>query len=287
MKLKYYMRGLGIGILMTALIMGLSLNGKRELSDEEIKERAAALGMVEESAVLLPSTSKSNESVEKEELENEPIENVQIEQNETDAGQEDDIEQTEHNYTPEKAVNYTPESAESIAIRNQAANKVAAQITSKIQADAMIREAEDAAGVAGSVGTAGSDAASTETTGADTADSTYSGAANADTSNEVTAGNDATVAQNETADEKIAEAENIEDKPAVGRTPATIVVESGNGSDTVSRKLVEAGLVENAEAFDKYLCNHDYDYKITVGKHTIPAGSTYDEIARILISAAE
>ncbi len=43
MKLKYYLRGLGIGKAITALIMGLALskNTKESMTDEEIKERAA------------------------------------------------------------------------------------------------------------------------------------------------------------------------------------------------------------------------------------------------------
>lgn len=48
MKLKYYLRGLGIGILVTAVIMGVTQESRKEtLSDREIRERAAALGMVE------------------------------------------------------------------------------------------------------------------------------------------------------------------------------------------------------------------------------------------------
>lgn len=48
MKLKYYLRGLGIGIIVTAVIMGVASGSRKEtLSDREIKERAAALGMVE------------------------------------------------------------------------------------------------------------------------------------------------------------------------------------------------------------------------------------------------
>ena len=48
MKLKYYLRGLGIGILVTAVIMGITQGSRKEtLSDREIRERAAALGMVE------------------------------------------------------------------------------------------------------------------------------------------------------------------------------------------------------------------------------------------------
>lgn len=45
MKLKYYMRGLGIGILITTIV--LSFGGKKEnLSDKEIMARARELGMV-------------------------------------------------------------------------------------------------------------------------------------------------------------------------------------------------------------------------------------------------
>jgi hypothetical protein len=46
MKLKYYMRGLGIGIVLTTLILIIA-NPKDKLTDTEIMERAKALGMVE------------------------------------------------------------------------------------------------------------------------------------------------------------------------------------------------------------------------------------------------
>lgn len=53
MNLKYYLRGLGIGIIVTALVMGITAAGKNKpLSDSEIIERAKALGMTEESTLL-------------------------------------------------------------------------------------------------------------------------------------------------------------------------------------------------------------------------------------------
>lgn len=53
MNLRYYLRGLGVGILVTAVIMEVAAGGRKEaLSDAEIKERAAALGMVEERGTL-------------------------------------------------------------------------------------------------------------------------------------------------------------------------------------------------------------------------------------------
>lgn len=53
MKLKYYLRGLGIGILVTALIMGFTTRDSRPLTDAEIKAAAAELGMVESDSLRL------------------------------------------------------------------------------------------------------------------------------------------------------------------------------------------------------------------------------------------
>ncbi len=49
MERKYYLRGLGLGIAMTAIIMGVALPGNktRTMTDEEIIARAKELGMVE------------------------------------------------------------------------------------------------------------------------------------------------------------------------------------------------------------------------------------------------
>ena len=62
MGLKYYLRGLGVGIVVTALIMGIAagVNSKEKLSDSEIRERAKELGMVEESTVLADTLAQGN-----------------------------------------------------------------------------------------------------------------------------------------------------------------------------------------------------------------------------------
>lgn len=44
--LKYYLRGLGIGIVVTTIILTIVFNFRGKLSDSEIKERASKLGMV-------------------------------------------------------------------------------------------------------------------------------------------------------------------------------------------------------------------------------------------------
>ena len=52
MRLKYYLRGLGIGVIVTTIILAIALEREPEaLTDAQIKERAAELGMVEENLV--------------------------------------------------------------------------------------------------------------------------------------------------------------------------------------------------------------------------------------------
>ena len=53
MKLKYQMRGLGIGIIVTAILMGVTTSHGIPLTDAEIKARALELGMVESSSLKL------------------------------------------------------------------------------------------------------------------------------------------------------------------------------------------------------------------------------------------
>lgn len=70
--------------------------------------------------------------------------------------------------------------------------------------------------------------------------------------------------------------------PTPARDTATITINRGEGSDTVSRKAAQAGLVEDAADFDRYLCENGYDKKLVTGSHVIPLGSSYEEIARRL-----
>ncbi len=53
MKLKYYLRGLGIGMLVVALLLTVSGSTGAKMSDEAVKRRAAELGMVEKDKTVL------------------------------------------------------------------------------------------------------------------------------------------------------------------------------------------------------------------------------------------
>ena len=72
MKLKYYLRGLGIGMAIAAVIMGVTLSSSsNKMSDEEVKKRAEELGMVDDSQVLLAKSDSEvvgSEDVEEKEV---------------------------------------------------------------------------------------------------------------------------------------------------------------------------------------------------------------------------
>lgn len=64
MKLRYYLRGLGIGIVITAILMGVATKDNGQMTDAEIKARAAQLGMVEQKVLAdITNNEKPGEDV--------------------------------------------------------------------------------------------------------------------------------------------------------------------------------------------------------------------------------
>lgn len=73
MNLKYYLRGLGVGIVVTSLIFGIGLGSRKEaLSNEEIKERARALGMVEEPVTVAEAATQQEQEAQEAETDADP-----------------------------------------------------------------------------------------------------------------------------------------------------------------------------------------------------------------------
>jgi outer membrane biosynthesis protein TonB len=63
MERRYYLRGLGLGILITAIIMGAAQRGGGKMSDEEVRQRARELGMIE-NTVLSESVAEPEADAE-------------------------------------------------------------------------------------------------------------------------------------------------------------------------------------------------------------------------------
>ena len=61
MKIQYYLRGLGIGIIVTALVMGITKDRKEPLTEAEIRAMALEIGMVDSNSLKLTDTQASGE----------------------------------------------------------------------------------------------------------------------------------------------------------------------------------------------------------------------------------
>lgn len=84
MKLKYYMRGVGIGVVVTTLILLIAfvIFGNNEMSDEDVIKRAKSLGMVQSSSTINDAKNETTEQQNNATSENNLLDqNVQNAQN--------------------------------------------------------------------------------------------------------------------------------------------------------------------------------------------------------------
>ncbi len=72
MRLKSYLKGLGLGIFITSLILSIGLNNtKSEISNDEIRKRAAELGMVSADSLLLKEAKNMADNAQSTAMESE------------------------------------------------------------------------------------------------------------------------------------------------------------------------------------------------------------------------
>ncbi len=205
MKIRFYLRGLGLGILVTSIFFLICGRSSQTMSDEMIKARAKELGMTE-SMVLAELATQEAEEVSK-----------------------------------------TEETVQEVI------------------------EAEDITGE-----TVTETVAETNET-----DNTEEMASEENEEEDVLTSEEASV--EEVSEEEVSEEEVVLAESSAGNTePVSIMVNRGDGSDTVSKRLQEAGLVADAYEYDKYLMANGYDKRIGAGEHIIPAGATWEEIAKVL-----
>lgn len=76
----------------------------------------------------------------------------------------------------------------------------------------------------------------------------------------------------------------IPTQAAASSEKKVLTIVSGMWSDAVARELQAMGLVDSASEFDQYLIKNGYADRLVVGTFEIPAGASYDEIARIITS---
>lgn len=89
-----------------------------------------------------------------------------------------------------------------------------------------------------------------------------------------------------------AESEKTQDSDATAAQKQTveqveISILPGEYSDTISQKLLDAGLIDDKAAFSKYINDTNVDNLIQPGTFTVPKGASYEEVAKILTTKQE
>ncbi|MCI8992307.1 MAG: hypothetical protein HFG80_06215 [Eubacterium sp.] len=100
------------------------------------------------------------------------------------------------------------------------------------------------------------------------------------------AGNDGSDAENAAEVKSNTNDDSNADASQAGQY-VTFIVSGGEYSDKISQNLQTSGLIDDAESFNKWLQETDYDNFIQPGTFQIPVGSTWDEIAVILTTKEE
>ena len=79
MKLKYYLRGLGIGIIVTTIILTISFSKREvEISDAEVIARASELGMVMQDEVESEQTEVTETETQQIDIDESQVDGTQI-----------------------------------------------------------------------------------------------------------------------------------------------------------------------------------------------------------------
>ncbi|CDD65653.1 putative uncharacterized protein [Firmicutes bacterium CAG:882] len=99
MRLKYFLRGLGIGIVVTTIILAISHNAGRRMSDSEVIERAKELGMAYTTVAQENSTESAADTTEPETDTTEPVTTGQESPTDTEAGSTAETESSEASTT--------------------------------------------------------------------------------------------------------------------------------------------------------------------------------------------
>lgn len=252
MKLKSYLRGLGTGIFISAVLMGIAVSGKtKELSDAEIKTRAKALGMVEEGSVLVKPTTEPEEVKEDTETKTEPEAKPETR---TEAKSEKKAEdKTDINAAGEDGAG--PENTAEEDVKVPAGG-------SKDTGIAVLEEEPEP-----------TDEPETQGALEDDADNDIRGS-----KEDLAMGGQS---EKKSSNEKVSGLQNSSKELGYNEF-FTIQIASGSSSETVSRLLKSGGAIDDADEFDDYLCSNHYDKKIAPGVFKIPVGADYQQIADII-----
>ncbi|WP_034452280.1 hypothetical protein [Butyrivibrio sp. AE2032] len=262
MKLKYYLRGMGIGIILTAIVMGFALGGRKStLSDAEIIKRAKALGMVEaDSGVLTQNTAEVDKDNENDSSASDPSLDQEGKEVSEEIQQEVALSDPSVSEVAEEKEDGEKDSSEAVtAVSTE-------QVRTESAAEASTKEVKGSSAPSSVASVASSEASSEATTAASTNASTE------ERKEEVA----------ETANAEASRNASSSEQTSTSGTSKIVTIPGGLGSDQVAAILYREGLVDNAVTFNRYLIDRGMDRIIRSGTKTIPDGASYEQIASII-----
>ncbi len=266
MKFKYYLRGAGIGIMVSTVILSVAFLFQDNMSDAEVIQRAMELGMVMEENTggngTLADMPKTDASV----ADNEAQADGQAGPSSAQDGQGQNGKQDSDSKMPDSG-----------------------------SEDGQSSASDPENGQTQDTPSSKSDTGDNDATGQDTAADNHGSEKNTD--QKTTDGKPDKNKQDEKEPGENSPDDGESDNPDSGKAansepadePGTdskdsvqIVVAAGDVSRIVSDKVRDAGLVENADEFNDFLGVHGYANLLQPGTYEIEKGSTFKQIADIL-----
>lgn len=265
MRLKTYLKGLGLGIFVTALIMSLTAKEtKSGMSDAEIMARAAELGMVSENAMLLKEAQDlADKAQDRAVKKNGPV---------TVSDDAPPVSDNSANDRAAVSINGQISGNKTVSSNGEIVELAPAALSGNIMDKGAAEPAAD-----------GNIPADNEVKASDKAAEKEDKASVAGTGKSQV-NDDAPAEDTDPAPEAAAPEVTAQEGTAQEQEVVVINVSSGDSSASVASKMVKAGLIEDARQFDSYLVLSGYDRKLVVGPHPIPKGSTAAEMGAILTS---
>ncbi len=223
-KLRYQLRGLGIGMVLAALLMGVATGEGTSMSDAEIKARALELGMVESDSLKLT-----------------------------------DIVPTQ---MPDAMGGQLPNAG---AVPTEVPSSNSGAVPTEVPSS-------NSGAAPTEVPSSNSGAVPTQSPeGNDGVMPTQMPSSNlGEVSTQIPSSN------SDNASTQVLSSNSGEDDTI------TIVIEQGEIASEICAKLKEAGAIEDAAAFETFLCERDWCKRIRDGIYHIPLGTSMEDIAGII-----
>lgn len=268
MKLKYFLRGLGIGVIVTTIILTVSHIDNRKMSDSEIIERAQLLGMgfIHSGGNSTTEETKdtTSESTHEESTHEESTHEESTDEESTDEESTDEENANEESTREDSSSYETTIADEESDVETSSEDDYAIENLNTEASNEMDSNTDTENNPSDNKG-------SEETTQGTTEESIQE--TTQDTTEEST--QETTQETTGTADTK--------DDASTDIVYCSVNIIRGMSSNMVADILKQNGIIDDAKEFDAFLISKGYAEHIRVGTFSLNSGMTYDEIADIIL----